>query len=299
MVYADGIEEFLKLRSIIMPTGYQECPYSFQRQLYDNIAKIFPFPFTPGVSYSDHGSRGGRTRKYTTASPSADDDKNGLIIYLHGGGFSMGGLHSHGDIAAEICAKTKQDVWLLEYPLAPENKYPAALDFCWQAFSKITKSSPSANIRLAADGSGSCIAVYLASKARQEHAKSVQKVALFCPILDFCRVAETTTDLPSVEEWGIQHLARCYTGDAVTTDHRDVSPLLHHDVFNDFPETLVISASEDNCRLDACILRDILESKGTRVDHMIAAGLGNDCMRAKMMSTTASQAFDRFWKFLE
>jgi acetyl esterase/lipase len=50
------------------------------------------------------------------------------ILYLHGGGYVMGSLNTHRSLAGEISRAAKAAVLLLDYRLAPENKFPAAVE---------------------------------------------------------------------------------------------------------------------------------------------------------------------------
>ena len=50
------------------------------------------------------------------------------VVYYHGGGFVLGGLDSHDDICAELCAGTGFSVISVDYRLAPEHLHPAAFD---------------------------------------------------------------------------------------------------------------------------------------------------------------------------
>ena len=297
MAYADGIDTYVKLGDVIMPFGYHLCPHEFQRKLYDNYAKIFPFPSSPDVSYEDENIGAGRIRKFKYLMQEPQTKKD-LILYFHAGGFFMGGFESHSDIAAEICLHTHADVWLLDYPLAPEHPYPAGLEFSWQVFQKASNAQTYDHIHVAGDSSGGNMAVYIASRASKQGGVPINKVSLFCPVLNFDRWSSGGDDAPRLSGGEMEHFVRCYTEGVVRPDHRDVSPLLHHDVFDDFPETLVISAGEDSLKEDAVILTDILNAKGSKVEHYEAQGLVHACIRAKGISTATSKAFEIFWKHL-
>ena len=52
----------------------------------------------------------------------------GAVLYLHGGGWAFGGLHSHVRLARTIAIAAGRPVLVLDYRLAPEHPYPAALD---------------------------------------------------------------------------------------------------------------------------------------------------------------------------
>ncbi|TGS80948.1 esterase, partial [Mesorhizobium sp. M2D.F.Ca.ET.178.01.1.1] len=69
-------------------------------------------------------------RIYRKATP----DKTAMVLYIHGGGFILGGLDSHDDVCAELCARTGYEVVSVDYRLAPEHLHPAAFADALNAF---------------------------------------------------------------------------------------------------------------------------------------------------------------------
>ena len=59
------------------------------------------------------------------------------VVYYHGGGFVVGGLDSHDDVCAEICARTGYRVISVDYGLAPEVVWPGCFNDAWAAFEAI------------------------------------------------------------------------------------------------------------------------------------------------------------------
>ncbi|HFD4254222.1 TPA: acylcarnitine hydrolase, partial [Pseudomonas aeruginosa] len=60
------------------------------------------------------------------------------LLYLHGGGWMLGGLDSHDFICADLAVRLGLLVLAVDYRLAPEHPFPAALQDClraWQALS--------------------------------------------------------------------------------------------------------------------------------------------------------------------
>ncbi len=51
-----------------------------------------------------------------------------VVLYLHGGGYSVGSFRSHADLAARICKESGARVLVPEYRLAPEHPFPAQLE---------------------------------------------------------------------------------------------------------------------------------------------------------------------------
>jgi acetyl esterase/lipase len=66
------------------------------------------------------------------------------FIYLFGGGFAVGSPLEDLPISAKLAAKTGARVIAPEYPLAPENPYPAALNSCAEVISAILDENPKA-----------------------------------------------------------------------------------------------------------------------------------------------------------
>src|SRR5262245_61564747 len=74
-------------------------------------------------------------RIYSEADPAI---KSPALLFLHGSGFVLGGLDSHDNFCRQIAARTRIKVVSLDYRLAPEHKYPAAIEdayaaVCWLA----------------------------------------------------------------------------------------------------------------------------------------------------------------------
>lgn len=57
----------------------------------------------------------------------------GVVLYFHGGGFVHCGLNSHHGICCRLARASGAAVLSFHYSLAPEHKFPAAVDDCWEA----------------------------------------------------------------------------------------------------------------------------------------------------------------------
>jgi monoterpene epsilon-lactone hydrolase len=68
---------------------------------------------------------------------------NKRIVYLHGGGYLAGGYHSHRQLVAWLAHETKASVLFVDYRLAPEARFPAALDDASKALEFAYENGPS------------------------------------------------------------------------------------------------------------------------------------------------------------
>ena len=106
-------------------TGYTIAE---QRAVYDRMCREFFAGYPAGVTADtfsiDTPTHSIPVRLYRRHEP----DASALVLYFHGGIFVLGGLDSHDDICAELCARTGYDVVSVDYRLAPEHPHPAAFD---------------------------------------------------------------------------------------------------------------------------------------------------------------------------
>lgn len=95
-----------------------------ERAGYDALCAAFAAPHPPGVTAEDLRLGGRPCRRYRpqTAAPGV------TAVYLHGGGFVLGGLDSHDSICADLAALAGVELIAADYRLAPEDPHPAAYD---------------------------------------------------------------------------------------------------------------------------------------------------------------------------
>ena len=94
------------------------------------------------------GSLGSITvRKYSDEnSDTIINRKQPLIIYFHGGGFVMGDLESHDLVCRHLCKQTNATIIAVDYKLAPEHKFPAAITDTIDAITEIISRADEFNI---------------------------------------------------------------------------------------------------------------------------------------------------------
>ena len=93
--------------------------------------------------------------------------KNRVILYLHGGGYVAGSVNTHKSLIARIARAGKCKAIGINYRLAPENSYPAAIEDCMSAYLQLLKEGYK-NIFLAGDSAGGALALILMMKLRDE-----------------------------------------------------------------------------------------------------------------------------------
>lgn len=106
------------------------------------------------------------------------------VLYLHGGGYTVGSLATHRSLAAHLARDAGAVVHALDYRLAPEHCYPAALDDAVAAFVDLAKSYEPERIAIAGDSAGGGLAVAAARVLIDEHGLRPGALALLSPWID-------------------------------------------------------------------------------------------------------------------
>ena len=169
-----GIRAFLVEGERLYPENAVSFTLEQQRAFYDRYCAHFRKPRPPGLGVEDFSVEGIPCRRYLPRAATG-----ATVLYLHGGGFVVGGLESHDDICAEIAAGAETTVVAVAYRLAPEHPFPAAFDDCWAVVRHLLADGQ--GIVLAGDSAGGNLAAALALKARDEGVTQVRGQVLIYP----------------------------------------------------------------------------------------------------------------------
>jgi len=91
------------------------------------------------------------------------------ILYLHGGAYVVGGIASHRPMVARLAKAAHAHAFLIDYRLAPEHPYPAALEDAEKAYDwLLAQGIESGDIALAGDSAGAGLALCLLQKLKAE-----------------------------------------------------------------------------------------------------------------------------------
>jgi acetyl esterase/lipase len=123
-------------------------------------------------------------------APAAVPDDAGLVLHLHGGAFNNGSLAS-GEAVATTLAEAGAIVVSLGYSLAPEHRFPQALEAAYAALQTIARDrarwvGKRAPLYVAGEEAGGNLAAALAMMARDRHGPLLAGQILFSPMLDAC-----------------------------------------------------------------------------------------------------------------
>lgn len=120
---------------------------------------------------------------------SGEPGKLPLLLFMHGGGFVLGDLDSHDELARSLTAGTGCVTVSVAYRLAPENPYPAAVDDCmaalsWAAEHATDLGADAGKLIVIGDSAGGNLAAVTALRARDEDGPGIAGQVLIYPTAD-------------------------------------------------------------------------------------------------------------------
>ena len=152
------------------------------------------------------------------------EDRRGdaAVLYLHGGGYVMGGLGTHGAFGTRLSADTGLPVLVLDYRLGPEHVHPAALDDALAAFDWIVaRGIPADRVVIAGDSAGGGLTLATLLALRDRGTVAAAGVAL-SPWADLTCSSGTHDSLaeadPLVGPGPLRTYAAAYAGDTPLDD---------------------------------------------------------------------------------
>ena len=212
-----------------------------------------------------------------------------ILVYFHGGGWVVGGLDSHDGVTRHLCALGRCMVVSVDYRLAPEHRFPAALEDAWAATLFVHEhmaelGSDSSLLAVAGDSAGGNLAAVVAMRAREAHLHLKLQLLVY-PVLDCAGLAAGTGD--QAYGWWVQ----CYLRGASDGLNPDASPLLAPDLRGLAP-AVILSCEEDILRHQATAYERRLRDAGVGVDHIHYSGLIHGAYRMPAVLADARHMLD-------
>jgi acetyl esterase/lipase len=153
----------------------------------------------------------------------ADD---AVILFLHGGAYVAGSPKTHRSFSSWLGHEARMPVMSLDYRLAPEHPFPAALDDAVLAARTLAKRGK--RILIAGDSAGAGLAIAAALRLRDEGESLVRGLVLICPLTDLTETSESLrTNEHSEPLLGLRHrkhVLRSYAAETALT-HPYLSPV--------------------------------------------------------------------------
>jgi acetyl esterase len=238
-----------------------------------------------------------RARHYAPQDLHDPKEPQPLLVFFHGGGFVIGGLDTHDPACRALCRHGRMHVLAVDYRLAPEEPFPAAVEdaraaFHWACAHAAGFGADPSRVAVGGDSAGGNLAAVLSQLAKREGGPAPAAQLLLYPSVD------RTVVRPSMELFAdgfflsrddVEWYTRQYLGEHGKVTDPLVSPLLAKDVSGLAP-ALVVTAGFDPLRDEGEAYAAALRAAGTpsmlrRFDGLIhgfinLVGLSRACREA-------------------
>jgi acetyl esterase len=250
------------------------------RAYYDAMCAIFRAPRPAGLRVRDALLGGVRCRLY------GPDTATEIVLYLHGGGFVLGGLDSHDDVCAEIAVATGSQVVAVDYRLRPEHPAPAQLEDAYAVWRALDKRAV-----VVGDSAGGNLAAGLCHRIRRLGGTTPLGQVLIYPdlggdIAALSYVENAEAPLLSTAEVAFY---RSLASPEARLDPEQC-PLSARDL-SGLPRAVIFTADVDPLRDDGLLYAQALKAAGVRTEVQNSAQLVHGWLRARHSSHRAREAF--------
>jgi acetyl esterase/lipase len=219
------------------------------------------------------------------------------LIYMHGGAWMQGSPETHWDITARLAAWNRQTVVSVDYALAPEHPFPAAIDQCtavahWAKDNAATLGIDPAKIAVGGDSAGGNLAAAMALDLRDTDVKLIAQMLVY-PACDFDQSRLSYTEnatAPLLQTKGMDRVNAMYCPEsALLSTHPRVAPLLA-DSHAGLPPAFIAVAQNDPLRDSGIAYAKALQAADVPVVLTQGDGLIHGYLRAMDHCAAAMQS---------
>jgi acetyl esterase len=247
-----------------------------------SLAKLMQFARANGDVTTTDGTLpgpGGEIAYRLYASADVSEPVPGFVFF-HGGGMVAGSIETHDRVAAALADATGCRLISIDYRLAPEHKFPAAVDDAIAATEYIARNAPlfgidGARLVVGGDSAGATLAAVVCQHAQRHTSIAIAAQLLICPVLDFEETSpsrEAFAELHLIDRATLQaDLADYLPEDADPADPR-ISPLRALNL-KGLPTAIIHTAEFDPMRDEGNAYARRLLAAGVVVEHTCHDGM--------------------------
>jgi acetyl esterase/lipase len=218
------------------PPVPRDAPWVDQRAALESLTTMVPPP--PDLRVTKV-SADGVPAEWVAAADARGDR---AVLYLHGGGYCIGSLNTHRQLAGDVSRASGARVLLIDYRLAPEHAFPAAVDDATRAYRFLVASGVRpAQTAIAGDSAGGGLTVATLLALRDADGPLPAAGVCLSPWLDLTMSGASMQTKaavdPMVQRENLQRMAAAYLGatdpksplaSPLFADLRGLPPLLVH-----------------------------------------------------------------------
>jgi acetyl esterase len=232
-------------------------------------------------------------------------DRPPIMLYFHGGGYVKGGIAESDAFCRNLARVTRHLVLSIDYRLAPEHRFPAALDDAvaaavWAGAHAKELGAASGPIVVCGESAGGNLAAVTCLRLRSDPRVAIRYQVLLQPVVDFT-LSFPSIALPSTEclvpRDDLAWYYETYRADQCRPTDSRVSPLYAEDLTG-LPATLIIAAEYDALRDESKAYAERLEAAGVAARYTCYAGMVHGFLQMRGLVPDAQMATDEIARAL-
>ncbi len=232
------------------------------------------------------------------AAPGADAQR--VLLYFHGGGYYRGSVRTHRDFSGRLSRAAGARALVVDYRLAPEHRFPAAVDDCTAAWRwLVANGTKPSQVIVAGDSAGGGLALALLLTLRRGNEPLPAAAVLLSPWTDLAQSGASMTGNaesdPTISKGYLDRFAQAYLGSASANDPL-ASPL--HGDLRGLPPLLIQVGSVETLLDDATRVADKARAAGVTVNLQVWPEMFHVWQRHAAQLPEAQQAIGQIGTFV-
>ena len=220
-----------------------------------------------------------------------------VMLYFHGGGYVKGGIEESDAFCRNLSRVTRHIVVSIDYRLAPEHPFPAALDDAmtatiWAGSHAMDFGGAPGPVVVCGESAGGNLAAVTCLRLRSDPRVAIRHQVLLQPVIDFTLSFPSIT-MPATEclvpRGDLAWYYRTYCNDECDSRDPRVSPIYAYDL-SGLPPALIIAAEYDTLRDEAQAYAERLNAAGVATRYICADGMVHGFLQMRGLIPDAQSA---------
>ncbi|HEY5747395.1 MAG TPA: alpha/beta hydrolase [Chryseolinea sp.] len=264
-----------------------------ERKEFESLGHIYPVQ--TGVSIKHEVIAGVSGYWFTPVHVGGNE----VVIFLHGGGYIYGSIESHRAMVSHIARAIERKILLVDYSLAPEHPFPAALNETVAVIQELVRTLPDFQFSIMGDSAGGNLAMSTALKLKSLNVQPALYHVLISPWVNMETVYPSYTKNekldPIITKDFVEYAAGLY---AAGHDLKDplISPV--HGDFKGIAPTLILVGAHEVLTDDSVFLYQALENAGVASELKMYDGADHVWPLVDIHSEHSVEALDEIIDFI-
>ncbi|OMH29159.1 alpha/beta hydrolase [Motiliproteus sp. MSK22-1] len=295
---SEAMRKFVEISEDCFPDEVIKAGIDSQRKAYVAMNQQFDITHPPDIDYRDEFLHWNEEQVSVRRYQSRHTLPSRRILFVHGGGWYLGNLDSHDFFAAKLAYDCQSELVSVDYRLAPEHPYPAALEDVYAVYRAMLEEAPEKTPPLlVGDSAGANLIAALSLRCRDEGLLPAMGQILIYPGLARTGTLashQQCSNAPLLNTAAIEFCWRMYQPNNMTllnaTQQSYLLPLEAED-FSGLPPARLYPVEFDPLKDDAVEYARRIKRVGGDADLTLGEGLVHGCLRAIGSAAEADQFY--------